>query len=115
MLPPYPEQQCESLITGGFRGQARLHCAHSELEELLQLLPWRLLVEEPCKALSGGSGGERTAVATALLQKLPHESVQLRDFHLQKTWPCNGPRRHLNSKKYSIESNIRVQYGKELF
>lgn len=75
---------------------------------------WRLLIEEPCKALGGSSGGEGTAVATALLQKLLHESGQLGDFHLQKTWPCNGPRRHLNSKKYSVESNIRVQYGKEL-
>lgn len=62
-----------------------------------------MLVEESCKAL--GSSGRRkgAAVAAAQFQKLPHELVQLRDFHLQKTWPCNGPREHLNSKRTSTQ------------
>lgn len=43
---------------------------------------WRVLVEESCEALGGSSGRKGAAVVAALLQKLPHESVQLRDFHL---------------------------------
>lgn len=42
-----------------------------------------MLVEESCKALGSGSGGEGAA-AVAQLYKFLHELVQLRDFHLQK-------------------------------
>jgi hypothetical protein len=73
-----------------------------------------MLVEESCKALGGSSGGEGATVAAAQLQKLPHESVQLRDFHLWKTWPCNGLRKPLSSKRYLVKSGSRDQNGHEL-